>query len=260
MQEQRLSPFIWCTERPKGFYATWCSNVCNYTATVTVRMREYIIEKLKWQPSKEALAEEERRKADPLACIDWIVVAVNSGEMPVKAPGEVNTCLKKKDAWGLAIAWSEALLMYGPRRCSSTPDLTSRLAEFGIVIEVKSQPRQVTDQLIENETEFEVNRKRNALSSQLRSFRECILNINAGLSSWRPKEDRLFQLTESCVEAAQYYVACRKPITMDVVRKIMKKQGASIREYRYAAWIRQRITGEPKGGNCPIYMGQFPTK
>ena len=30
MQEQRLSPFIRCTERPKGFYATWCSNVCNY--------------------------------------------------------------------------------------------------------------------------------------------------------------------------------------------------------------------------------------
>ena len=184
-----------------------------------------------------------------MVCIDRIVTALNGGVRPVKAPGERHP--DKKDTRGLAIAWNDALLMYGPTdKMFNHPDLTSRLAEFGITVEVRHHPSQVADQLIENETEFEVQsiyKKRNALSSQLRSFRQCILDINAGPSPKRPEEEeRIHELTDKCVEASHYYIACHKPITMDLVRKIMKKQGALIRNYRYAAWIRQRITGEPK--------------
>ena len=203
-----------------------------------------------WQPSQEMLAEAKRRDAHPMACIDRIVSAVNGGVRPVAVPGERRP--DKKDARGLALAWNEALLKYGPtEKMFDHSDLTSRLAEFGITVEVRRHPSQVAEELIENETEFEVQsiyKKRNALSSQLRSFRQCILDINAGPSPKQPEEEqeRIFDLTDKCVAAAYYYIACHKPITIDLVRKIMKKQGASIRDYRYAAWIRQRITGEPR--------------
>ena len=204
----------------------------------------------RWQPSEEMLAEAKRRDAHPMACIDRIVSAVNGGVRPVAVPGERRP--DKKDARGLALAWNEALLKYGPtEKMFDHSDLTSRLAEFGITVEVRRHPSQVAEELIENETEFEVQsiyKKRNALSSQLRSFRQCILDINAGPNPKQPEEEqeRIFNLTDKCIEAAHYYVLCKKPVTIDLVRKIMKKQGASIRDYRYAAWIRQRITGEPR--------------